>query len=505
MKRNFNETSDTNKKQKQEVETSFYLYSKLPKETIQLISKKGEIIENLDDALKKNNVFCICKHKDYIIVKSFNFPFKFISPIYFYQKTKDLESSVITLPLQKQVYCYYGDNSTQNKDFLVKYGATLLELFTPNRVGRSTVVVDEDYASKNEITLDIIKYHDIIKLKDVKNRIENWLKYEELDEKEKEIFDTCECNRIKPSYFQKYFPHRMTPIRKDKIFTKLEYKPLDFNENQKRKLSKELLAKIFIYLPPKYHLEMRILSKEFSGYNDFYWKLINEKNIKNLGIPKETFKKVKGEYKDEFTFFHERISPLSKDIKIGGKYLENEKDRKLKLLFNLIPAKKRIKGQSRFGGYPDIPPNMKWDDKSFVFQLNFADPELHKTFSFHESKLPRKGILYVFMTHQNQIANHFFYDGDVNELVEIDQSPAFIDVNPMMEFQFIDTFQQRNCKNINELYAIDDEVIYFVKIQPPLRFEDVLEQIAIIRTDDDEESICLKIDDENSEIELDLK
>lgn len=79
-------------------------------------------------------------------------------------------------------------------------------------------------------------------------------------------------------------------------------------------------------------------------------------------------------------------------------------------------------GESKLGGYPHLPPHIKWDDirykfekeqdihLSFILQLNFEDVSKYD----ETDLLPKKGMLYFFSVHGDRYVNNL---GEIGHLM----------------------------------------------------------------------------------------
>jgi len=139
------------------------------------------------------------------------------------------------------------------------------------------------------------------------------------------------------------------------------------------------------------------------------------------------------------------------------------------------------KGNTRFGGMPDLPPNFVWpsiftgepgeyrvNEKAgelceFIAQINCSEfREMHDYF-------PKHGILYFFVEdHFETKAQVFYYDGDPNELI----SAKDLGINPA-----------KDCYKFSE----DEE--YQIFPPKPAKVE-IFPRVSILNPLDEEDEIC---------------
>jgi len=167
-----------------------------------------------------------------------------------------------------------------------------------------------------------------------------------------------------------------------------------------------------------------------------------------------------------------------------------------RLAIGLLPIEEddyAQKGNTRFGGLPDLPPGVAWpsiytgepgdyrvDEKAgklceFIAQVNFSDMRGMCGY------LPERGILYFFIDgHFEERAHLFYYDGDPKDLT----AAKDLGIDPERD---VYTFASLR----DDYAAYDEEGLEYYEQKPPKPAKvRVFPHVSILNSMDEEDEIC---------------
>lgn len=445
MKRRLEVEKEDQKKQKKDLDgIQFYIYSKIEVDLKPIIENRGgKVIDSFDDIPSSNKDFVfICSHKDYLYLLSKKDFDKYqkdsYSPSFFLKnpENKHFTHFLNNTFFYKESFTYFGKDEDKIRK-MIKYfkGYWHENPFNQNSEDIVIRIVDDLNLTNDQKTFDYIFQPGIIYLlSEIQELVTKWI--------ENDDYKMVVCGYDQYS-FPEYFPGRFQFEDYNYRFKKIDYNVIKkINMNSTPILPQDLIIHIYEFLPLSYHLEMRLLSKEFNFYNENYWDLNTDKFIHNkLKNYKSAISTVRKNF-NSFQFYHSIIHPLTKET--GEDYL--------RLIFDLRFTHEIVKGKSRFSGNPDLPPNYeRKPNLEFIFQINFSDPSLHNSIVFNNSDLPRSGILYFFADFMTQNYEFEFYNGKIEDLIQAKNNKNSQGCH-MMEFIFYDSFYKSNAYYYNEIY-----------------------------------------------------
>lgn len=224
--------------------------------------------------------------------------------------------TTLELPLNEN-YKVYCKNSEYYKEIIEKYGGTVLDKNDKSYFILVTSEEDVKDIDKENYDFYVRRYHEHHKFLEVydKDLFINALK--EWDKDETALIGKFYRIILKNRFYEYQEFEQYNQIR-SKFKMDFDLYKIDYNNSRKFKLPFEIILYIFHFLEIKGHLRMRLLSKDFKGYDNFYWKMICENFLKeNKWLPQIPLKKLNTKYLDWIQFYRERF-PLLKYEGIGN-------------------------------------------------------------------------------------------------------------------------------------------------------------------------------------------
>lgn len=437
---------------------------------------EGILLETLEEVKQHKDTFIIATKKEFLKI----YPsirkneIKLISPLYFLQEKFKILSEYLTewLPLENMFpFKYY----TKDKEKLIKMEKKILKYggeISQNNESFALVISKVDFYENATFYNEYIKNaRYIYEIDDFLQYLKRWKVGEKVRSKITDLF-TLKIEDLKVDLLQ----YQKFEIYNERRIQRSMNVPPIYSPSFKNifKIPYDFILYIFRFLKEKEHIRMRLLSKGFSSYDNYYWKALIELKMKrNNFILNVDLERMNHEKIHWFQFYREYVYPLFLDKKkieeelTGGLYDFGEAASnklsnllKLSLFIDSVTRKKLPKGKSKFGGFPNLPRGFNWPkEMNFVAQINFSELQFRNTFISNHYGLD-KGILYIFEGHDSRIFTKY-YKESLDDLYEHIPDDLILDTSkyfwsPLKEMKFIESIEELSL-NIRDEFVVSKQ------------------------------------------------